>query len=133
MTRLVMIVALLHFFASPSRDASADDGSAAGRLAVAVVDVDSEPLPGVGLSLCPLESGQVHARGTEDNQCLFKASGADGTAVFEALAPGRYRLTGNLTGFADTSVFPLSIALPTSSPQAPDSVTLLLNPVCYDC
>ncbi len=46
---------------------------------------------------------------------------------------GTYRLTAELTGFADTSVFPLSIGVAKPGPLAPDSVTLVLNPVCFDC
>ncbi len=127
------IVLLLFLTGSPSCDASEGAGTTEGRIAVVVVDVDGEPISGAGLSLCPLESGQLHARGTEDNQCLYQASGADGAAAFEAVPPGRYRLTSGLEGFADTSVFPLSIAAPRPDPKAPDSVTLVLNAVCYDC
>ncbi len=129
----VTVVLLLSLMGSPLSDASEVAGTTEGRIAVVVVDVDGEPISGAGLSLCPLESGQFHARGTEDNQCLFEASGEDGKAVFQAVPPGRYRLTGDLTGFADTSVFPLTIAAPRSGPRAPESVTLVLNAVFLDC
>jgi hypothetical protein len=134
MASLMIIVVLLSL--SPPEDAIAGAETAFSgreRIEALVVDSDGEAISGVGLSLCPLESDQVHARGTEDNQCLFRASGIDGRAVFEVVAPGLYRLTGNLTGFADTTVSPLSIAVRDLGPLAPDRVTLLLNPVCDGC
>jgi hypothetical protein len=104
------------------------------RLEALVVGVDREALMGAGLSLCPVESAQIHARAGGDTQCLFAAPGADGRAVFESVAPGRYPLTGSLSGFADTTVSPLSIGMSDlAGPRAPGSVMLLLNPVCYDC
>ena len=133
MTRLILTIALLCSLGLPASVASENPAPTEGRLTVAVVDVDGEALASVGLSLCPLDSGQIHARGSVENECSFQASGADGSATFEAVASGRYRLTGSLSGFADTSVFPLSIVAPRSGPKPPGRVTLLLNPVCYDC
>lgn len=133
MHRLVMIVALLQLLGLPSSVVPESGETREGRIAVTVVDVDGQALPAAGVSLCPVESDQVHALDTEDNECRFQASGTDGSATFDKVAPGRYRLTASLTGFADTSVFPLSIAAPRSGPRAPESVTLLLNAVCYHC
>ncbi len=130
---LTTTVLLLSLIGSPSGDAARGKGTTEGRLDVVVVDLHGEPIAVVGLSLCPLESDHFHADSAEDNQCLFDASGQDGTAAFEAVAPGLYRLTGELTGFADTSVFPLTIAAPRLGPKPPGRVTLLLNAVCYDC
>lgn len=135
MTGWMVLLALLS--APPPSEVTAGGevtSSSEDRIEALVVGVDHEALRGVGLSLCPLESPQIHARQGDDNQCHFKATGVDGMAVFERVAPGQYRLTGNLSGFADTTVFPLSIGTSGSpGPHAPDRVVLLLNSVCYDC
>lgn len=128
---IIIVVALLSI--SPAPVGAETTFSGANRIEVRVVDEDGDSLPGAGLSLCPLESGQVHARNTKDNRCLFELSREDGSAAFDNVTPGEYRLTGNLSGFADTTVFPLAIGRANPDPLAPDRVTILLNPVCYDC
>lgn len=105
--------------------------SGRARIEALAVGADGEGIGGVGLSLCPLASDEVHAAGDE-SPCRFKGSGEDGVAVFEGVEPGRYRLTASLTGFADTMVFPLSIGVADLGPRAPDRVTLVLNPVIHD-
>lgn len=128
------VLALL--LAAPWLDASQGEQatwSGASRLAVTTLELGGEPLAGVTLSLCSFESGRVHARGRDDGECRAEVSDSEGSAVFDPVPPGKYRLTGALEGFADTSVFPLHVGSSKDGPMAPDRVTVLLNPVCWDC
>ena len=95
------------------------------KLQVFVASPEGTPLGGATLTLCPEQGGDKPAG------CLTKVTNPKGEASFEKIPPTRYQLKGELSGFASTMVFPLSIAA--SDPVAPDRVVLLLNPVCWHC
>jgi hypothetical protein len=94
------------------------------RLQVLAVSPEGAPLGGVTLTLC-------ESRDEKSTRCVVEITNPQGEASFEKVPSAEYRLKGELSGFASTMVFPLSIAA--SDPVAPDRVVLLLNPVCWHC
>ena len=94
------------------------------RLQVLAVSPEGAPLAGVTLTLCDSQD-------EKPARCVVKTTNPQGEASFEKVPSAEYRLKGELSGFASTMVFPLSIAA--SDPIAPDRVVLLLNPVCWHC
>lgn len=94
------------------------------RLQVLVVSPEGAPLAGVNLALC-------ESRDEKSARCVVEITNGQGEASFEKVPAAEYRLRGDLSGFASTMVFPLSIG--GSDPIAPDRVVLLMNPVCWHC
>ena len=92
------------------------------RLQVLAVSPEGAPLGGVTLTLC-------ESRDENSARCVVETTNPQGEASFEKVPSAEYRLKGELSGFASTMVFPLSIAA--ADPVAPDRVVLLLNPVCW--
>lgn len=94
------------------------------RLQVLVVSPEGAPLAGVNLMLCEYQD-------EKPVRCVVEITNGQGEASFEKVFAAEYRLRGDLSGFASTMVFPLSIGA--SDPIAPDRVVLLMNPVCWHC
>ena len=94
------------------------------RLQVLAISPEGDPLGGATLTLC-------ESRDEKSARCVVETTNPQGEASFGKVPSAEYRLKGELSGFASTMVFPLSIAA--SDPLAPDRVVLLLNPVCWHC
>ena len=103
------------------------------QMDVVVRSTDGESLPGVMISLCRLRS-QPRSPAlpeVEAKDCIVQGTGPDGHAFFTTVKPNIYAATAELSGFASTTVFPLSIA--SADPIAPDALVITLNPVCFHC
>jgi hypothetical protein len=107
-----------------AQDAPRATFSGLPRLQVLAVSPEGAPLGGVTLTLCEFQD-------EKSARCVVESTNPQGEASFEKVPSAEYRLKGELSGFASTMVFPLSIAA--SDPIAPDRVVLLLNPVCWHC
>lgn len=79
-----------------------------GALVVTTSDASGAAVPGAKLTLKNDSTGEVRS-GT---------SGPDGTQIFDLLAPGRYNLTAEMTGFAAVSVTEIGIRVDTRHRQA---------------
>lgn len=112
--------------------ASAQEGFSTPPLTVVVRTVDGEPLPGAEVYLCKSDPESRRPPELSASACVVRGAGADGRAEFEVEERTRYGVTASLTGFAETTVFPLSFG-PGAEPRAPGTIVVVLNPVCFDC
>src|SRR5687768_3330570 len=104
------------------------------RIEVVVRTTAGDPVPGAAVSLCPWRDGEGVASRLLEVQsegCSRGHAASDGRVTFSAIQPGRYFVTAELSGFAATTVHPLSIA--STDPLAPDTLLVVLNPVCFHC
>ena len=103
------------------------------RLEVAAITTAGEPLPGVSVSLCRYDGSGDPTNETSpaESSCSRGVTDASGKTSFEAVPANEYYLKGDLDGFAQTAIYPLSIGA--HDPIAPDQVVLMLNPVCWHC
>jgi hypothetical protein len=104
------------------------------RIEVLAQTTTGDALAGVTVWLCRMDGSQRQPpvpQASPPANCSHVFTNQDGRGVFDALKPGFYAITAELSGFASTSVFPLSIAGP--DPIAPDKLVVVLNGVCHDC
>jgi hypothetical protein len=91
-----------------------------GELRVVVVDRDGKPIPGVTVGLKATADGLPHRAMISDPK---------GRAAFGGVSPGAYILTFELSGFAPSSIGPITMrAEERENPQLPEFV-VMMNPV----
>ena len=126
MLDLILVLALIS--ASPG-DAAGSVPSAEAtdtfQLEVFAFDPQGEALPGVQLSLCPLDEDDTTDLDDDSDLCFLAFSRQEGRGVFPEVGRGRYRLRGRLSGMASTTISPVQIPL---NMRDPDRVVMVFNP-----
>lgn len=104
------------------------------RIEVEVGDAAGVPVPGAKVLVCPVDAAQpaLPRRDlTHPPECAMKWTDAAGLVIFSSLARGAYSVTARLTGFADTSIYPLLIG--GEQPMAPDKISIRLVGLAFEC
>ena len=91
-----------------------------GELRMVVVDRDGKPIPGVSVELKATTDGSPHRTMISDTK---------GRAAFGGVSPGAYILTFELSGFAPSSIGPITMrGEERENPQLPEFL-VTMNPV----
>jgi hypothetical protein len=87
---------------------------------VTVVTPGHDPIPGATIALCP--EGK-------DQECVYRSTGPYGGVRFDELAPIRYVVRAEVSGYVATSVGPLRFDEVSRGKMRIPDIFLLMNPV----